>query len=315
MEQSNEIFISVVIPAFNEEKNVSILHEKLLKVLKSFNRPFEIIFINDGSTDTTESELEKLRPVKIITLRRNFGQTAALDAGFKAAQGTLIVSSDADLQNDPEDIPALIKKLGEGYDLVSGWRKDRHDPQSKKIISRGANWLRKYIVSDEIHDSGCTLKVYKRECFQDLDLAGEMHRFIPAILRWRGFKVGELPVKHHERIYGETKYNWRRVVKGFLDMLGLWFWHRYSNRPIHLFGAAGLGLTTLGALALLTLLVLRLLGVIYLADKIWPLLSVLCILAGLQLFVSGLLADIAVKSYHKQAGQRPYQIRSVEEKK
>jgi len=312
MEQRNDIFLSVVIPAFNEAENVAPLHEQLLKVLKSYNRPFEIIFVNDGSTDGTFLELQKLKPVTVINFRRNYGQTSALDAGFKAAQGELIITLDADLQNDPDDIPALIKKLHEGYDVVSGWRVDRHDPNSKKIISRGANWLRQYIVSDEIHDSGCTLKVYRKECFQDLDLAGEMHRFIPAILRWRGFKITEIPVKHRERIHGITKYDWRRVVKGFLDMLSLWFWNRYATRPIHLFGTAGLVLTFVGTVTLILLLILRLFNVVYLADKIWPLLSVLCILAGLQLFVSGLLADIAVKSYHKQAGQKPYQVRNIE---
>jgi glycosyltransferase involved in cell wall biosynthesis len=314
MDNEEKIYFSVVIPVFNEEENVKLLYDQLIPVCKSFNRPFEIIFVDDGSKDQTLDRLNELINITIINFRKNFGQTAALDAGIKKAKGELIITIDGDLQNDPIDIPRLIKKMKEDdLDVVSGWRKDRQDSFNKKFVSRGANWLRKYIVHDNIQDSGCTLKVYKRECFNNLDLFGEMHRFVPALLRWRGFKIGELAVTHHERIHGNTKYDNKRILKGFLDMLAIWFWQKYSNRPIHLFGFAGLLMIFSGSTTLIILFILRLFDVISLTGKIWPLIGVFAILMGVQLFVTGLLADIAVKSYYKN-GTKPYNIKEVIEK-
>ncbi|MBU2025788.1 glycosyltransferase, partial [Patescibacteria group bacterium] len=218
---------------------------------------------------------------------------------------------DGDLQNDPADFPRLIAKLEQGYDVVSGWRKKRRDPFSKKIISRGADFLRKFLINDGIHDSGCTLKAYRRKCFSDVDLFGEMHRFIPAILKIQGFEVSEVEVVHHPRKNGQTKYNWTRTVKGFLDMISVWFWKKYANRPLHLFGSMGIFLSSLGFMLMIALLVLRLFYGIALSDKIWPMIAVFLILAGLQLLISGLMADIAVKNYYN--GQRKnYSIKSIE---
>jgi len=200
--------ISVVVPVYNEEGNVAALHQEIKEVCEREQFDYEIIFIDDGSTDQTREIMKTLKPLKAIYMRRNFGQTAAMDAGIKAAVKDYIVTMDGDRQNDPADIPNMIKYLEENkLDVVSGWRKNRKDKKAKKFTSRGANLLRKIIIKDKIHDSGCSLKIYKRECFQDVNLYGEMHRFIPALLENKGFKVGEIVVNHRERTSGKTKYN------------------------------------------------------------------------------------------------------------
>jgi glycosyltransferase involved in cell wall biosynthesis len=196
------VHVSVVVPLYNEEANVRELHRRIHDVCEELKRPYEIIFINDGSTDNTEEVCRELSPLVLISFRKNFGQTAAFDAGIKQAIGNVIVTMDGDLQNDPRDIPRLLEKLNEGYDVVSGWRKKRQDTVSKHITSRVANQLRKLFFNDSIHDSGCALKAYRRECFKDLDLFGEIHRFIPALLTARGFKIAEIPVAHHPRRAG-----------------------------------------------------------------------------------------------------------------
>ncbi|MBD3245378.1 MAG: glycosyltransferase [Candidatus Moranbacteria bacterium] len=303
--------ISVVCPLFNEVGNVKKLHKKILKSLRSLDKSFEIIFVNDGSFDGTKEVCEKLRPLKLINFRKNFGQTAAIDCGFKEAKGEIIITLDGDLQNDPSDFSKLLEKIYQGYDVVSGWRKNRKDKFSKKFISKGAEILRKFFINDQIHDSGCTLKAYKKECFYDLDLYGEMHRFIPAILKIHGFTVTEVKVRHQPRKSGKTKYGWKRTIKGFLDLVSVWFWKKYSNRPLHLFGGLGSLLTMVGFGILIFLAVLRIFYHIPLSDKIWPLISIFLILAGLQLFISGLLADIAVKSYYKN-NKKHYSIKHIQ---
>jgi glycosyltransferase involved in cell wall biosynthesis len=303
--------LSVVIPVYNEAENVAELYKSLQETLKNLDVSFEVIFVDDGSIDNTPIELKKLKPIKIIIFRKNFGQTAALDAGIKQAKGEIIVTMDGDGQNDPKDIPLLLDKINEGYDVVSGWRWQRKDLLMKKIASRGANFLRKFFTNDGIHDSGCTLKAYRRECFDKVDLYGEMHRFIPAILKWRGFKIGEVKVSHFPRKNGETKYNWKRIPKGFLDMFSVWFWRKYANRPLHLFGGVGLILTITGSVVLATLLVLRLFDLISLYGRIWPLISVFLILTGIQFFVFGILADISIKNNYKVTKQEPYQIKEI----
>ena len=307
--------LSVVIPAYNEQKNVSLLYNKLKEVLSSMKKTYEIIFVDDGSTDSTFLELENIQKkdlnVIVIKFRGNFGQTFALDAGFKAARGKVIISMDADLQNDPADIPILLTKMKEGYDVVCGWRRDRKDPLLKHIISRGAYLLRKILFKDEVHDSGCTLKAFKRECFNDLDLFGEMHRFIPALLSWQGFKITEVAVRHHKRKYGETKYTIKRVLKGFLDMIVVKFWMRYSSRPIYLFGGFGLLMTIVGLVIGFYLSVQKILHYdsYTLSDRPLLLFSVLLVILGVQFVVSGLLADIIIKTYYKKGKPyKPYKI-------
>lgn len=304
---------SVVVPVYNEEGNVALLHAKIAEALRAIGRPFEIIFVDDGSSDGTVKNCQDLSPLKLVEFRRNFGQTAAFDAGFKAAQGGVIITMDGDLQNDPADIPLLLKKIDEGYDVVSGWRFDRKDTLSKRFFSRGANLLRKLLVKDDIHDSGCSLKAYRRECFDGVDLFGEMHRFIPAILQLQGFRVAEVKVSHHPRIHGVTKYNWRRAIKGFVDMLTIWFWRRYSHRPVHLLGGSGLLLGLIGIAVLAWMLAEKLMGE-SIAERIWPLVGIFFVLAGLQLFIFGLLADILVKNYYRSYGTMNYAIRRIVER-
>jgi glycosyltransferase involved in cell wall biosynthesis len=303
-------YVSIICPLYNEAGNVQELHQKIVKSLEKINKSFEIIFINDGSFDNTREEGEKLKPLKLINFRKNFGQTAALDCGFSEAKGEILITLDGDLQNDPRDFKKLIRKIKEGYDVVSGWRKDRKDSFSKRFISRGADFLRKFLIDDQIHDSGCTLKAYRRECFTNLELYGEMHRFIPAILKIQGFSVTEVVVRHHPRKWGKTKYGISRTVKGFLDLISVWFWKKYSSRPLHLFGGMGIILFNLGILGLIILLFVRLYYGIALSNKIWPLVAVFLILAGIQFLVSGLLADIAVKSYYNSK-RKNYSIKDI----
>ncbi|MGK2848835.1 MAG: glycosyltransferase family 2 protein [Minisyncoccota bacterium] len=309
--ESTSPFLSVIVPLYNEAGNVIELHRKIHTAMQKIGKSFEIIFIDDGSTDTTFEETRNLSPLTLIVFRKNFGQTAAFDAGIKQAQGNIIITLDGDLQNDPADIPLLLAKMDEGYDIVSGWRYKRQDPLSKKIPSRIANILRKMLIHDNIHDSGCSLKAYKRECFRDVDLFGEMHRFIPAILQLDGYRVGEVKVSHHPRVHGVTKYNWKRGFKGLVDMISIWFWRKYSYRPLHLFGASGILLSSIGGLILLWMIVEKFYFNASLADRIWPLIGIFFLLVGMQLFVSGLLADIAVRSYYQVHQRMNYTIRET----
>ena len=309
--QENQPYLSIVVPLYNEEGNVRELHRKIYEAVQKIGRPFEIIFIDDGSSDGTLAEAKTLTPLKLVVFRKNFGQTAGFDAGIKAATGEIIITMDGDLQNDPSDIPLLLQKMDEGYDVVSGWRHKRQDPWSKKIPSRIANLLRKLLIHDNIHDSGCSLKAYKRECFRDVDLFGEMHRFIPAILQLEGYKVGEVKVSHHPRIHGVTKYNWKRGFKGLVDMISIWFWRKYSHRPLHLFGASGVVLFCLGSVVLAWMLVEKVYFGNSISDRIWPLVGIFFTLIGVQLFISGLLADIAVRNYYQARHRMNYSIREI----
>lgn len=313
MNRPEKIKYSVIVPAYNEAEAVGPLHQEIKEAMNNLGEPYEIIFVDDGSSDGTFKNLTQLTPIKIIKFRKNFGQTAALDAGFKYAQGEIIFTLDGDGQNDPADISKLLEELNKGYDLVSGWRHNRKDPFLKNVISRGADFLRKFFISDKIHDSGCSLKAYRRECLENLNLYGEMHRFIAGVLKWQGFKVGEVKVNHRPRKTGQTKYNWKRIVKGFIDMISVWFWRKYSGRPLHLFGGLGLLIGGAGFILGSYLTIARLLGLISLRNRIWPLVAVFMVLAGLQLFISGLLADIAVKTYYNNR-RTVYNIEKIVEK-
>lgn len=309
--ESRKIELSIVVPIFNEEGNVERLHARILEECNKLGKTFEIIFINDGSTDDTVAKCKNLTPLKLINFRKNYGQTAAFDAGFQAAQGKIVITMDGDLQNDPADIGKLLEKMDEGFDVVSGWRFERKDSMSKKIFSRGANLLRKLFMNDTIHDSGCSLKAYKRECFNELELFGEMHRFIPALLEMDGFKVGEIKVSHYPRIAGVTKYNWRRAFKGFVDMVSIWFWRKYANRPLHLFGSSGIILSLLGGIILIWMFIEKVFLGESIGERIWPMIGFMFVLVGMQLFISGLLADILIKSYFKAKNHRGYNIKEI----
>jgi glycosyltransferase involved in cell wall biosynthesis len=310
---SKEKILSIVVPLKNEEGNVEKLHQEITNALQRNNLRAEIIFVDDGSTDKTLEKTKNLRPLKTIVFRKNFGQTAALDAGIKASKGEIIITMDGDLQNDPADIPKLLNKLDEGYDVVSGWRKERKDSASKKFASRGADFLRKIFIDDQIHDSGCSLKAYKKECFENVDLYGEMHRFIPGVLKIQGFKIGETVVNHQPRTEGVTKYNYKRVGKSLLDMVSVWFWRKFFNRPLHLFGGIGSVMTLLGIVILVWMFVDRLFFGNPIGNRIWPIVGIFMILMGVQLFISGLLADINVKTYHQAKKETPYNIKEVKQ--
>jgi glycosyltransferase involved in cell wall biosynthesis len=309
----DEVKFSIVIPVYNEEDNVIPLYNELKDVLMEAREPYEVIFVDDGSTDRTFERLLKLHEVdgrvKIIRFRRNFGQSLALAAGFKHATGEIVISMDGDLQNDPRDIPRLVEKLNEGYDVICGWRWDRKDPLFKKWFSRIANWLRRKITGERIHDSGCTLRAYRRACLEGLELFGELHRYIPTLLFWKGYKIGELKVSHRRRVFGRTKYGWKRLAKGFLDLLVVSFWQKYSYRPMHIFGGVGLLSTLIGFILGTYLVILRLFFGVSLAERPLFLISILLILMGIQFMTIGILSDIMVRLYYRAEGS--YQIEKV----
>lgn len=305
--------LSIVIPIYNEEGNVIELHQEIVAVCEANNYTYEIILVDDGSSDNTVKLAKTLSPVKLIQLRKNFGQTAAMDAGIKASQYDYIITMDGDRQNDPTDIPKLIQHLEEhDLDIVSGWRKNRKDPFMKRFVSRGANFLRQRLINDGIHDSGCSLKIYKRECFHTVSLYGEMHRFIPAILKIKGFKIGEVIVNHRARIAGVTKYNWRRTFKGLIDMISVWFWNKYSVRPLHLLGGIGLFFIGVSFITGSTAFYKFLMGHDA-SNSAWLLLTMFLFLGGIQFFISGLLGDIMVKSYYERTKDSSYSIKTITE--
>lgn len=311
------VYISAVLPVHNEEENIEELHQRLTKTLQSFNKPFEIIYVENRSSDRTVSLLKTLKGAKSIILRLPMAgtkttQSIALDAGIKASNGQFIVTLDSDLQNPPEEIPKLIKKLiGDDLDVVSGWRKNRKDKANIKYISKFGSWLRKTIIDPGVHDLGCTLKVYRRECFEGMDLDGEMHRYLVAILKWKGFRVGEEVVEHAERIGGKSAYNWKKIFRGFVDMWFVWFWKKYSDRPLHLFGVGGIFLSLSGVGLFGILGLLRLFQIITLSDSIWPLISTIFIITGVQLFIFGIMLDLIIKTYYATGREPKYTFREV----
>lgn len=308
------IGLSVVVPVYNEEGNIYKLHLEIKQVCEQAGYDYEIIFINDGSSDRTDLICKTLRPLKYIRFRRNFGQTAAMDAGIKAATKEFIATLDGDGQNDPADIPKMLDYLLEkDYDVVSGWRRNRKDTLGKRFISRGANALRYLLVHDGIHDSGCSLKIYRRECFKGINLYGEQHRFIPAILQIKGFKVGEMVVNHRPRTSGRTKYNWHRTIKGFVDMISIWFWNKYASRPLHILGALGVLFCMLGGACGVWTVVLFVLGYKMSNNIIPPLLTVFLMIMGALMFVFGLMSEIMMKIYFGIHVDIPYSIGEIVE--
>ncbi len=308
------ISISIVVPVYNEEGNVKKLHQEIKEVCIKSGYDYEIIFVNDGSSDKTDEVCKALVPIKYIRFRRNFGQTAAMDAGIKAATKEFIVTLDGDGQNDPADIPRMLNYLvEEDYDVISGWRKNRKDTFMKRFVSRGANFLRYILVHDGIHDSGCSLKVYRRECFKGVSIYGEQHRFIPALLEIKGFKVGEMVVNHRARTSGFTKYNWKRTIKGFVDMISVWFWHKYASRPLHLLGGLGILFCLVGALCGFWSVYIFLSGY-KMSDNIIPsILTVFFLIMGVLMFIFGLMSEILMKTYYGTHIDTPYTIKEIVE--
>lgn len=305
------ISVSIVVPVRNEAENIGQLHSEIKAVCHREGYTYEIIIVDDGSTDRTAEIIRALKPVTLIILRRTFGQTAAMEAGIKRASYEFLVTMDGDLQNDPQDIPRLLKHLmAQDIDAVSGWRKKRQDPFSKRVLSQGAYFLRRVFLDDDIHDSGCTLRVYRRKCFENIIMYGEMHRFIPSLLKIKGFSVEELPVNHRPRTGGESSYDWKRTVKGFLDLCSIWFWGRYSLRPLHLMGGLGL-LFLFGGLGFGVRTVQLFLSGEKLSGAMEPLLTVFFVVIGFLLLILGLLSDIIVKIYYENTRDTPYSIREA----
>jgi glycosyltransferase involved in cell wall biosynthesis len=310
--------ISVVIPVYNEEENIKELHEKLISVLPAITENYEIIFVDDGSTDNSFGVLKEInrdnKKVKVIKLRRNFGQSAATAAGLDYAKGELIITIDGDMQNDPQDIPTLLEELGkENCDVVCGWRFDRTDPLLKRLFSTFANWLRRKFVAGNIHDSGCTLRVYKKECLNDLELYGEMHRYIPVLMLRKGYKVCEVKVRHHKRKFGKTKYNWKRIIKGFLDLIVVIFWQKFAVRPMHILGGLGLTIGTIGSIISVYLVILKLFFGEGLSDRPLFVVAIFMIVVGIQFVTFGVLADIMLKIYYGQKERKHYLVEVVME--
>jgi len=296
---------------YNEEKNVALLHKEIVTAVRKITKNFEIIFVNDCSTDNTIWELRKLKPVTIVNLGRNTGQSAALKAGFDYASGDVVVSLDGDGQNDPSEIPRMVKMLlQDGYDCVSGWRKHRKDTAFKRLTSRFGVWLHHRVIDDKVHDSGCTLKVYKSWCVKDLELYGEMHRYLPAILKLRGARIGETVVRHRARQHGVSKYNSKKIFKGLVDLFLMWFWQKFAARPVHLLGFLAMVTGAFGvACGLMSLWLKFGPEARDLSETFLPNVAFFSVLISIQLLATGVLMDIAVRNYYR--GRPPYHVREI----
>jgi glycosyltransferase involved in cell wall biosynthesis len=310
--------ISVVIPVYNEVESLPKLQQALYKALGSSSvANWEVIYVDDGSTDESPKILEGMARedpdhIRVVEFSSNFGQTAAITAGIDYAQGEIIVLLDADLQNDPADIPMMLEKLDQGYDVVSGWRVNRQDKfLTRRIPSRSANWLISNVTGVKLHDYGCTLKAYRREVLTNFRLYGEMHRFIPAYASSVGAKIIEVPVQHHARQHGETKYGLSRTAKVILDLFTVKFLMSYANKPIYLFGGTGILLFLISLLSMSFLLVRRFtLGISVLSSPIF-ILSILLLILGFQSFLLGLIAELLMRTYHESTQKRTYTVRTV----
>lgn len=313
--------LSLIIPVFNEARNLPILYECIQEALNPIECIWEVIFVDDGSRDNSFEVLKSIAEqnpehVRVVAFRRNFGQTAAITAGIDHAQGEIIVLLDADLQNDPADIPMLLAKLDEGYDLVSGWRKDRKDNRlTRTLPSNIANGLISWVTGVHLHDYGCSLKAYRKEALEGFRLYGEMHRFIPVFAHSVGAKITEIPVLHHERKFGKANYGLDRTMKVILDLFTVKFLLSYSHKPMRLFGGAGMGFISAGGIGLVYLFVRRTLeNVSVLGSPLFQL-AVMLLIMGSQSLLMGLIAELLARTYHESQSKPTYTIRTVLGKK
>jgi dolichol-phosphate mannosyltransferase len=316
--ESNDKFqkISVIIPIYNEEENIDPLVDALYRVLRNIGSEFEIVAVNDGSTDCSYAKLSAAASVhsefKVVNFRRNFGQTAAIMAGIDYASGDVFVFIDADLQNDPDDIPRLLSKLGEGYDVVSGWRKDRQDsPIRRNLVSRVANALISRVSGVYLRDYGCTLKAYRSDVIRSVRLYGEMHRFIPIYAKWMGARITEIPVMHHPRRHGESKYGLERIFKVLLDLIVIKFLDRYFMKPIYVFGGFGVVSIMLSFVSFALMLFLKFVEGMSMIITPLPLFTAMTLLIGIISILMGLLAEMVVRTYFESQQRAAYHVRSV----
>lgn len=309
--------LSVFLPVYNEEPNLLPLHAQLDEALKTLGRTAEIIYVDDGSADGSLKVLREIARrdprVRVVALRRNYGQTAAMAAGIDAASGEVLIPMDADMQNDPADIVRLLEKLEEGYDVVSGWRKDRQDKLiTRKIPSLLANRLISWIGGVPLHDYGCSLKAYRRESIEDVRLYGEMHRFIPIYASWAGARVAEIPVEHHARTMGKSKYGLSRTLKVVFDLMTIKFMASYQTKPLYIFGTAGLLTFVVSFLSGLFALLMKFISWPKHADLVQtplPVMAMVLLVLGIQFFLMGLLAEMLVRTYHESQAKSIYAVR------
>jgi dolichol-phosphate mannosyltransferase len=306
--------LSVVVPVYNEERNIPALCQRLLEVLDGIGSRFEVILVNDGSADRSleilRAEAKRRREIKVIALKRNSGQTAALMCGIDHATGDVIIPIDADLQNDPADIPLLLAQIDDGYDVVSGWRKDRKDAKLRRNLpSRIANRIISVVSGVSLHDYGCTLKAYRRDVLDGVKLYGEMHRFIPIYATWMGAKVTEVPVGHSPRAHGSSNYGMERILKVVLDLIVVKFLDRYFMKPIYVFGGFGILCLLISGLALAWALVLKYAEGVSLIQTPLPLLSVMTFITGFMCILMGLLSEMLMRTYFESQQKTPYAVR------
>ena len=308
--------ISVVVPVYNEERSVALLFDELHSALQQVGQPWEAIFVDDGSSDGTFSALTRLHAahenVRVVRLRRNFGKAAALGAGFDEANGETVITIDGDLQDDPAEIPRLLAKLDEGFDLVSGWKTHRRDPWTRRLLSRVANTVTGWVSGIRLHDMNCGFKAYRAEVVHGLRLYGELHRYIPVLAYYRGYRIAELPVNHRPREHGRSRYGPERYLRGFLDLLTVSFIGRYRHRPLHLFGGLGLVLGLVGTVILAYMAVLKLLGHA-IGGRPLLLLGVLLVVVGLQFFSLGLISEMITSQHEERELERERAERLVDE--
>ncbi len=309
-------YLSIVIPVYNEEDSIEPLYDSLTPVLTKIGKKYEVILIDDGSMDKSFKKMSRIhdknKNYKIIKFRRNFGQTQAMNAGFDYSSGKIVITLDADLQNDPSDIPDILKKMDEGYDIVSGWRKDRKDKMvSRRFPSKVANRMISGLFNVRLHDYGCTLKAYRRDILDNIELYGEMHRYIPAVASWMGVKVAEIPVKHHPRKHGKAKYGISRTTRVILDLVTIKFLLTYSKKPMQIFGLIGFIAATVGFVLTTWLIVERVFFDVGLGDRPLFILSIFVFLAGIQFITMGLLGEIMMRTYHEGTGKPTYVIKEI----